>query len=165
MSTGDRANWRDAGPPKESDQPDGPFSFAVLHLPDGLGAPGYLILGTTSGQEICICFSKTLIRLIFALHEALKTDEHRPRKVRGWRSAKRLARAIANQDEYLIEVQPNAIVHNVWAVNRAIRRAAEKHGLRAENPDSLKIIRTRSGWGYRLLLSRLAIVQGSDTAV
>ena len=149
--------------------PELDFRPAILRLPDGLGAPGYLILGLilrltvglTKAKKIYVPLGRTLARLIFALHEALKADEDMPDDLRGWLSAKRLLKAIAAQDPRLIELKPGTIVHYVCDINRYVRLAAEEQGFRVEDRNSLKIIQTRNGWGYKLALPRLVIIKSS----
>ncbi len=159
MPMGNGPSRRESNSSQGDGRPGEPFSFGILHLPDGLGRPGFLILGTTSGLKICVCFSRTLVRVIFALYEALKTDDGMPPAVRGWRSATRLAKAIASQDRYLLPVEPTTIIHYVCDINRVVRSAAEEQGLPSGDIDRLKIVSARIGWGYKSSLPRLTIAE------
>ena len=144
-----------------SGAPDAAPPGPTLYLMHGLEGAGVLTLPLRDSAKLPVVLNPALVRLLCAMHRARKKDEHQAPEVRGWRAAERLGKDVAKLLRFAPVISAQAVTKYVWEINREIRLAAEKRGPDVAPP---AIIESRRGWGYRVAVEDLTIIDRSEDA-
>jgi hypothetical protein len=127
----------------------------------GLAGAALLSLPLGDHAKLPVMLNPALARLLCAMHQARKKDKHEAPEVRGWRAAERLGKDVAKLLRFAPVISPQAVTKYVWEIKREIRLAAEEQG-----PDVVPpaLIESRRGWGYRVAVEDLTIIDRSEDA-